>query len=335
MPMPDLKTDLFRFRPTALAVVALLALLALLIPRDAVAMQYNARVTGTVTDADGKPLEGVKVTIKLMNNRMVDPIPPIELTTNEEGFYLARNVRLGDSWIIFELEGYETITLERELRTGPHSFDVTLVIDAARAMVEAANIANEHYTAGYEAFMASDFAGAIAELEQALAMIDDTPENAEARGSIFALIGRSHYEQRQYDEAVSSYEQWVKYQPNDANAHVELAQVLNETGENDAAMEHFRSALALNPDDPLSLYNIGIVMVNANSEVEGIELIQRAIAAQPIYPIAYKNLGFAYARIERYQEAIGAFEKYLEQAPDAEDAAEIADFIVALKEMIG
>ena len=335
MPTNDLKTDLLRFRRVALASVALLALLALLIPSEAIAMQYNARVSGTVTDAGGKPLEGVKVTVTLMNNRPVDPIPPLELTTNDEGFYLGRNVRLGDSWITFEMEGYETITLERELRTGPHRFDVTMIVDAASAMVEAANIANEHYSAGYDAFMAGDFAGAIAELEQALAAIDDTPENAEARGSIFALVGRSHYEQRQYEQAVSSYEQWVKYHPNDANAHVELAQVLSETGESDAAMEHFRTALALNPDDPVSLYNIGVVMVNSGSEAEGIELIQRAIAAQPVYPIAYKNLGFAYARIEKYQEAIGAFEKYLEQAPDAADVAEIADFIVALKEMIG
>jgi regulator of sirC expression with transglutaminase-like and TPR domain len=54
-----------------------------------------------------------------------------------------------------------------------------------------------------------------------------------------------------------------------------------------------------------------------------------------VYPLAYKNIGYAYARIEAYQKAVDSFEKYLEQAPEADDAAQIRDFITALKEMIG
>ena len=308
---------------------------ALLLPAEVEAMQFNARVSGTVTDVDGNPLANVKVTIMLMNNRRVDPIPPTELTTDEEGRFFARNVRVGDSQLIFEIDGYEQYVDRRELRVGVQNIDVTMKIDMAAIAVAAANIANSEYQAGVEALMAGDFAGAIERLEQALAMIDDTDENAEARGSVHALMGRAYFEQRDWEQAVANYREWVRRQPEDANAHLELASALNEMGEEEEAMAHFEQALAFNPQDPTSLYNIGVQMVNSGQVESGALLIERAIEGQPEFPLAFKNLGYAYARIEKYQEAVTAFEKYLEQAPDAEDAGQIRDFVVALKEMIG
>lgn len=317
------------------AAFLLISLVAVLLPADAEAMQFNARVSGTVTDADGNPLAGVKVTIMLMSNRPVDPIPPTELTTNDEGRFFARNVRVGDSQLIFELDGYERHVERREMRVGSINVNVTLNVDVVAAKVEAANIANVRYQAGYEAFVAEDFAGAIEHLLQALVMIEDSEENAAARGSIHALLGRAYFEQRDLQQTVANYREWVRYQPQDANAHIELASALNEMGDRDEAMVHFEHALERNPRDPTSLYNIGVVMVNSGAVEEGVALIERAIEAQPEFPMALKNLGYAYARIEKYQEAVDAFEKYLEQASDADDAAEIRDFVTALKEMIG
>ncbi len=327
--------DVIRGLSRVAAAFLLISLVAVLLPADAAATQFNARVSGTVTDADGNPLAGVKVTIMLMSNRRVDPVPPTELTTDDEGRFFARNVRAGDSQVIFELEGFETHIDRREMRVGVQTVDATLNVDIAAAMVVAANIANAHYQEGYEAFVAEDFAGAVEHLQQALVMIEDTEENAAARGSVHALMGRAYMEQRDLQHAVANYREWVRYQPQDANAHIELASALNEMGERDEAMVHFEHALERNPQDPTSLYNIGAVMVNSGAVEEGAALIERAIEVQPEFPIALKALGYAYARIEKYQQAVDVFEKYLEQTPDAADAPQIRDFVTALKELIG
>lgn len=321
--------------PAVLAALLSVSVTALLFPAAAEAAQFNARVSGQVTDAEGQPLAGVKVTISLVNNRRIDPIPPTELTTDEEGRYFGRNVRVGDSHLVFELEGYETLTERRELRVGAQNIDVTMKYDVAAAKVEAANLANAQYQEGVAKITEGDYAGAIESLQQALAAIEDTPENAEARGSVHALIGRAYFEQQDWEQAIASYREWVRHQPDDANAHLELASALTQAGQQEEAMQHFERALELNPQDPTSLYNIGIQMVNSGAVESGIPLIERAIEAQPEFPLALKNLGYAYARVERYQEAVDAFEKYLEQSPEAEDAAEIRDFVAALKEMIG
>ncbi len=67
------------------AAILLFSVVGVLLPASAAAMQFNARVSGTVINAAGNPLAGVKVTIMLVNNRRVDPIPPTELTTDDDG----------------------------------------------------------------------------------------------------------------------------------------------------------------------------------------------------------------------------------------------------------
>ncbi|HEX9699790.1 MAG TPA: tetratricopeptide repeat protein [Acidobacteriota bacterium] len=312
-----------------------LLVLAFLLPAEVVAMQWNARVSGFVTDPDGKPLEGVKVTIDAVMQRLGAEVAPVELITDEDGQYFARSVRLGDTQIIFQLAGYQEVVERRDLKAGPVRIDMTLKPVEPVPEVARANLLNESYQAGYDAFTAGQFDQAIAHLQEALPMVEQLPENAEAMGALHALIGRSHFELRRFEQARDAFLKWVEYQPDDANSHIELAHAYSELGESEAATKEFQAALARSPDDPMTLYNIGVGMVNAGAAEDGIPFIERAIELQPVYPMAHKNIGYAYAQAGEYAKAVGAFEKYLEQSPEAQDAPEIRDFIVALREIIG
>jgi tetratricopeptide (TPR) repeat protein len=306
----------------------------LALPAPASAGQFNATVRGKVTGPDGEPLEGVKVVIRKVVQDPTRPIDPVELTTDEDGNYYARNVSLGDTILSFEYEGMEYLEEQRELRAGPVRIDVEMkAVEVPDEFVQA-QVANDAYGTAADAFNAGDYSTAVTQAKAALEMLDDTPENAEALAYVYALLGASYSRQRMFDEAIDAFTKRLGY-VQDAAAHLELAQALADSGDQEAARPHFEAALELDPDDAMTQYNVGVTMVNANDVEAGIAHIERAIELQPVYPLAYKNLGYAYARVERYQDAINVFEKYLEQAPDAGDAAQIRDFIAALKEMIG
>ena len=197
-------------------------------------------------------------------------------------------------------------------------------------------IANETYSAAVEAFNAGNYADALTRANEVLETLADTPDNREAYAYVYALMGAAYSRQLMFDEAVDAFTRRLEYAATgDAQAHLDLAQALAESGNQEAARPHFEAALQLDPDDAATQYNVGVTMVEAGDVEGGIARMERAIELQPVYPLAHKNLGFAYARTEQYAKAVAAFERYLEQAPGAEDAAEIRDFVVALKEMIG
>ncbi len=162
-----------------------------------------------------------------------------------------------------------------------------------------------------------------------------TPDNAESLGYLYALMGRAYLEQRMFQEATDAYRKWVEYHPDQSGPLIELAQALSESGDPEGATIYFEAALALEPDDAMTRYNMGVIMINGGNREDGIRKLEEAIELQPEYPLAYKELGYAYAGTADYAKAIEALEKYIEQSPDAEDAPQIRDFIVALKEIIG
>jgi tetratricopeptide (TPR) repeat protein len=317
-----------------LAVLAV-AILTAAFPTTASAFQFNATVRGKVTDVDGNPIEGVRVTIRKLVQDPSRPFETIELTTDEDGNYYARNVPTGEALLNFEFEGLEPVEEQRELRVGPVRIDITMTAVEIPEQFVQAQVANEAYGAGADAFNAGNFEEAVTQMGLALEALADTPENAEARSHVFTLLGAAYMRQRKFDEAIEAFTTRLGYMPDDAAAHLDLAQALGESGDEAAARPHYEAALALDPDDAATQYNVGVTMVNAGDVEGGIVHIERAIELQPVYPLAYKNIGYAYARIEAYREAVAAFEKYLEQEPESADAAQIRDFIAALKEMIG
>lgn len=319
----------------ALALLGLAALLSLAIPAPASAAQFNATVRGQVTDADGEPIQGVKVTIRRAVQDPSRPTDPIELETDEDGNYYARNVSLGDTFIIFEFEGMEVHEERRELRTGPVRIDIAMRPAAVSEEFENAQVANEAYSVGIDAYNNGDYATAVEQMTTALETLDDIPANAESIAQVYEVMGAAYSRQRMFDEAVEAYTQRLERAPDDADAHLELAQALADSGDAAAAQEHFDAALELDPSDAVTLYNAGARMIDAGNVAGGIARMERAVELQPEYPLAYKNLGYAYARQEEYAKAVQAFETYLEQEPEAEDAAQVRDFITALKEMIG
>ena len=182
--------------------------------------------------------------------------------------------------------------------------------------------------------------------------LDEAVENANEAlrlnpglAPVQVALGRIHATQGNYDLAFAALEKAISIDPNDAEANQSMAKVYERQGRLPDAEASFQKALALNPESLLirdsyanflarqshyedavrqwrtviraapdhfgALVNLGSVLTETGKMSEAITMYERSIEIRPTY-MAYSNLGTAYARTERYPEAVEAFRQALE-----------------------
>ncbi len=99
-------------------------------------------------------------------------------------------------------------------------------------------------------------------------------------------------------EAVEHFQAALKQDPDHALALAGLGEMAGRQGRRDAALEHYRAAAALAPDDFLIQYRYADGLLDGNDgsrAAEAREVLERAVAANPGFAPAWAELAYAYA----------------------------------------
>jgi len=137
------------------------------------------------------------------------------------------------------------------------------------------------------------------EFKDAHAAIDAARRTRPAYAEASAVEGRIYREEAFDDDAIRSFRRSIRegggVQP---EAYVGMAKVLEDKGRFEEAIVEYKKALAQLSDSE---------------------------------PVIYQMLGAAYERVEKPKEAVTAYEKYLELAPNGSYAAAIRSILTQLK----
>ena len=159
------------------------------------------------------------------------------------------------------------------------------------------------------------------------------------------VLGRIHLTRGNMDLASAAFERALSIDPNDAVAHQSMAGVYSRQGRFEDAEASYRKALALAPDRVTilssyaiflsdqtrfeesiqqyrkiirlapdhyaALVNMASVLTDTGDLSAAIFMYERAIEIRPSY-MGFSNLGTAYTRVERYDDAVGAYQKAIE-----------------------
>lgn len=96
--------------------------------------------------------------------------------------------------------------------------------------------------------------------------------------------------------------------------HIEVAELLESGGQEQAAMEVMR-LLNENPDDARALFLAGTLNIQAGRFGLAVALMHRCIALAPRRAEAHNNLGMALESMGRYEAALASFERALALSP--------------------
>jgi tetratricopeptide (TPR) repeat protein len=116
---------------------------------------------------------------------------------------------------------------------------------------------------------------------------------------------------------ISTLEQVQKLFPRDLVPTLVLAGALDGLGRRDAAIQQYRHAMELQPDDPRVLNNLAFAMVETNGNLdEALRLAQRAVRKVPEQPVFVDTLGWIYVKRNMIASAVQVLDGVVKKQPD-------------------
>lgn len=129
------------------------------------------------------------------------------------------------------------------------------------------------------------------------------------RGVEMAAAGNEEY-------AIRYFEAALRDQPGLAPAaHIQIARIKAKRNDWDGALEHYRKALELQPDDGATLNDCGVALTRTNRLDEAIEHFQKALEAGSPGMKTHANLGRTYLALGRLEESVKHYGLAVEAGP--------------------
>lgn len=93
---------------------------------------------------------------------------------------------------------------------------------------------------------------------------------------------------------------------------------LMQEGKVEEAIEHFKKAIELNPDNEISYNNLSWAYNELGEYEKSLENIEKALSIEPNEDIEYVNQGNAYCGLEEYDKALYSFAEAIKKKKDSE-----------------
>jgi tetratricopeptide (TPR) repeat protein len=143
-----------------------------------------------------------------------------------------------------------------------------------------------------------------------------TSDNAVAHNS----LGNALLQKGSLDEAMEHFQTALQINPGYMGAHNNLGNALLQKGSLDEAMGHFQMVLQIDPDNTDAHNNLGIALLRKGSVDEAIAQYQTALQIKPDSADAHNNLGNALLKKGSVDDAIAQYQTALQIKPDNADA---------------
>jgi tetratricopeptide (TPR) repeat protein len=112
-------------------------------------------------------------------------------------------------------------------------------------------------------------------------------------------------------QAIATYEQVLKLDPNHAAAHINLGTLHYNRQDYALAEEHYRKAIAADPRYALAHFDLGNVLDETGRVAQAIITYNTALQLAPTYADAHYNVALAYEKIKEPRKALRHWQAYL------------------------
>lgn len=260
--------------------------------------QVFARVSGTVTAEDGKPIAGVKVILVSPDGEKQ------EAATDGKGMWRLVNVRPGPWEVGFLAPGYE-----------PRNFKINLAAakENPPVNVKLARIPESPLSAADALYKDRKYEEALKEYQR---ILEAQPELFQAS----VQIGLCYYRLGELDQALASFEKALVRLPGSPEILINMAAIHLQRGELERGVQYIKQVDEKSLTDPSLFYNIGVLFFKEGQIDMAIEYLQKCLAVDGKHVDGTYQLGLAFLNKGQAEEAKKCFQRIMELAPGTEKA---------------
>ena len=313
-------------RPDSISLRRLLPAVAALLLFAAPALAQRGAIRGKITDPDGNPLEGVRISIVLLDGGG----RPVTLETNARGEFTRAGLRVQNYRVSFELDGYEPLQAMVQVSDGDQARINEVLEPLPEGVLSAAQAAEaEHYLrTAQDAFATGEWETAVEGFRNFVGL---QPQAGPAWFNLAAAIERTG----DYDGAIEAYEKAVELGPNLDEGLLAVADLHGRQQRWEDALAAFDRIMHLVEESAVNVFNYAVYAANAGRQELADQFYVKATEVDPEFAAAYLQVGMTRARLEDREGAIAAFERYLELEPDGSQAATVQEILDSLREPPG
>ena len=171
-----------------------------------------------------------------------------------------------------------------------------LIILAGLICLAASDSGDVHVDKGIASFENGDFAGAVAELEAAVAKNLSRYQPP----VVYTILGNAFVELGRYDQAISAHKKALELDPAFYVAWVNLGIAYRLKGDLDQAENCYNEALRLQPEYAELHASLGTLYIIRRRPEEAVAALETAVKLNPNLAVAHANMALALALTGRY-----------------------------------
>lgn len=303
--------------------ICLVCLLGLFVGVGSVLAGPQARISGRVMDAEGQAIPTAVITITTAEQATYNKV----IKVNEDGSFKALILDATKNYQFHvEASGYlpHEEAFKVPIGTMDNYFEFNL---ETQQQSVAATIKDLRTQPGYKQVEEGRQAmkeGRKAEAEElfkkALVLMPDLVPAMEQLAGVQYQLGEN-------EAALETAKKCLAADDESLGCLAIAANVSGDLGDSKARDAYMARYQELNPDDPATLFNQAVTFLNAMDDAKARPILEQCLGVDPHYPKCLYELGMLKLRSGDMEGAKADLEKYLEVAPNGEDAATVAETV--------
>ncbi len=142
---------------------------------------------------------------------------------------------------------------------------------------------------------------------EAVALLEQATQLRPNDADLWNDLGLAHEASGDTQAALRSYETAIRTDPRVAEPHLNLAILLMRAGISGRARSEFSEAVQADPDNPSMYWNYAAALVDVGKPEQAREFLRRALELDPAFGPAHAELGRVEALAGRYGAALASF----------------------------